>query len=96
MDIIGNLLYSILPADVTHNVWFILAVVLVYAMFSCLQSFVKDPRYGWLAKYDDPIQTILGVLGIWQKKSYSLMTQAGKGGPTTTLSDGGKAMGPDK
>lgn len=73
MDFIANLIYSLMPDAVTHNIWFAFAVVLAYAILSAAQAFVKDPRFGWLAKYDDPIQTVLGVLGIWQKRSYSLM-----------------------
>ena len=86
MDIIANLVYQFLPSSVVHNVWFVLGVALAWALLSEIQPFIKDPRFGWLAKYDGPLQTILGVLGIWKKKSYSVMVleQAQKAGAGAT------------
>jgi hypothetical protein len=77
MDTMNAIVFHFLPTSLTHNIYFGFAVALLYALLSCAMSFVKDPRFGWLAKYNDPIELALKELGWLKDKEASVNKQGG-------------------
>lgn len=88
MDFIGGLIYQMLPTAATHNIWFVLGVVIAYAVLSEVMPFLPG-------KYNGIAHSVLSILGIWKVKAPVLNTIGAAGGPLGATSATGISA-PDK
>lgn len=77
--LLTSLVIKVLPAGLAMNPWFVIGVLGLWLFVSELMPFVKDPRYGWLAKYDGPLHLALGILsGMVKRLAPSIPQTAGE------------------
>ena len=62
MDFISSIVFSLLPSSVTSNIYFALAVVVLYAVASEILPLVQG------TKYNGVLHMILDVTGVWKAK----------------------------
>ena len=72
MNLLNGIVFHLLPGSFTHNIYFVAAVAVLYAALSCAMSFVKNPKYGLLAKYNDPLELVVKELGWLNDKEKSI------------------------
>ena len=72
MNLLNGIVFHLLPSSLTHNIYFIAAIAVTYAALSCAMSFVKDPRFGRLAKYNDPLELVVKEVGWLNDKEKSV------------------------
>ncbi len=72
MNLLNGIVFRLLPSSLTHNIYFIAAVAVLYAALSCAMAFIKDPRFGRLAKYNDPLELVVKELGWLNDKEKSV------------------------
>ncbi len=72
MNLLNGIVFHLLPDSLTHNIYFVATVAVLYAALSCAMSFVKNPKYGLLAKYNDPLELVVKELGWLNDKEKSI------------------------
>jgi len=79
-SIIVSMVLKMLPLTWAANPWFLIGVLVLWLVAETVMPFFRDPKYGWLAKYNGVAHLAVGIFGTVAKKLIPALDQMAKAG----------------